>query len=89
MVFDYILQYNLHADNMVARHLVARIGSTQFLQKISHSGRRFKKIEMFWMFWRDELTTTAFTTASPRWLARLVWLRTSVAGGEGAHSGSN
>ena len=33
MVFDYILQYNLHADNMVARHLVARIGSTQFLQK--------------------------------------------------------
>ena len=33
MVFDYILQLNLHADNMVARHLVAEIGNTQFLQK--------------------------------------------------------
>ncbi len=28
---------------------------------------------MFWMFWRDELTTTAFTTASLRWLARLAY----------------
>ena len=25
------------------------------------------------MFWRDELTTTAFTTASLRWLARLAY----------------
>ena len=39
------------------------------------------------MFWRDELTTTAFTTASLRWLARLAWLQKSVAGGEGAHGG--
>lgn len=36
MVFDYILQHNLHADNMVARHLVAEIGNTQFLQKKCH-----------------------------------------------------
>ena len=49
-VFDYILQYNLHADNMVARHLVARIGSTQFLQKISHSLCRFKKSRCFGCF---------------------------------------
>ena len=33
------------------------------------------------------MTTSAFTTASLRWLARLAWLRTSVAGGEGAHGG--
>ena len=41
MVFDYILQHNLHAENMVARHLVAEIGNTQFLKKMSHS-RCFK-----------------------------------------------
>jgi hypothetical protein len=50
MIFDYILQYNLHADNMVARHLVAEIGSTQFLQKMSHSRRRFKKSRCFGCF---------------------------------------
>jgi hypothetical protein len=42
---------------------------------------------MFWMFWRDELTMTAFTTASLRWLARLAWLQMPVAGGGGVHRG--
>ena len=49
MVLDYILQHNLHAENMVARHLVAEIGNTQFLQKMSHS-RRFKKSRCFGCF---------------------------------------
>lgn len=50
MVFNYILQYYLHVDNMVARHLGAEIGNTQILQKMSHSRRRFKKSRCFGCF---------------------------------------